>query len=106
MCVGRNPQPEVHGNPLDDEYTLLFFDFTTHFRNEVIGFHLDPARYQRASKCAGQSAAGSRNHIVDRRRMRFDLAWVYTIVLRNGPMRAKQDLAIFCRNRRAPKRPA
>ena len=106
MCVGRYPQLEVHGNPLDDEHTFLCFDFTTHIRNEVIGFYLDPARCQRASKCAGQSATGGSNHIVDRRRMRFDLACVYTIVLRYGPMRAKQDLTIFRRNRRAPKRPA
>ena len=49
-----------------DQHFDVLLHFPCNVRNQIIGSHDYLARCQRAGKGAGESAAGSRNHIIDR----------------------------------------
>ncbi len=51
-------------NTFDNEDTVLFFDFATHLARQMTITGGDSARFQRATKGAGQSATGGGDHII------------------------------------------
>jgi hypothetical protein len=74
----------------DHQNAFLFLDLTGNVANEVFRLDRDPARCQRASKGAGESAAGRRHHIVQGRRMRVLLAHIDAVVLGDGSVNAER----------------
>ena len=64
--VSRDSEFVLGMNPAQHQYFPLFLDFPRHLGDEIVRTHIYLARCQRAGKGAGESAAGGRNHIIDR----------------------------------------
>ncbi len=62
-------------NAPDDQYVILKFNFTDCFGYEAIIRSIYVTRFQRASKCAGKSTSGSRDDVIQRRRVRLQDRW-------------------------------
>ena len=58
-------------DPLDDQHLAVLLNFTCCFRNQLPFTCCDTARFQRASKGAGQSARRRGDHIIKCGRMRL-----------------------------------
>lgn len=66
--VGIERERVLDVNPLDDEDAVLCLDLADCLTRQPPFSRLDLTRLQRASEGAGQSAAGGRDHVVERRR--------------------------------------
>ena len=62
----------THADALDDQDAVFDLDIAFGLRHEPALIRRDPARLQRATQGAGQSTGRRRNHIVERRRVRFE----------------------------------
>jgi hypothetical protein len=92
-------------NSLDDEYIALLFNFARHFRSQVPLASRNAARFQRAPEGPGQSAAGSRNDIVQRSWPGVRNVWGNLIVLGNLGMHSKVNGILSRRQEGAAVRP-
>jgi hypothetical protein len=79
----------------DHQDTIVLSDLSTYISAEVAFSSTDPARLQRASEGSGQSAAGRRHDIVERR-SDFTVG-IGTIVLLDRSVNAELDRAIVGR---------
>jgi hypothetical protein len=91
--VGGDPvllcHPEAVGNvnPLDNQYPALQLDLTTYVPIDVFRSQRNPARFQRASKGAGESATRRRDDVVYGRRVwLIPLHRVEPVVSGDGPV--------------------
>jgi hypothetical protein len=77
---------------LDDEDPVFRFDLAAHLRGQVSAARVDPARLQRASERAEQSAARRGDHVVESRCVRLaDLVRGPAVVGCDGSVHAEDD---------------
>ncbi len=69
--VRVKPQVIRHVDATDHQHVAFLLDFADGVRAEPALAGRNPARLQRASERAGQSAGGGRNEVVQRRRVRL-----------------------------------
>ena len=81
----------------DDQYIFLKFNFTHRFGYEVIIRSIYVTRFQRASEGAGKSTSGSRDDVIQRRRVRFQNGRRNLVVLSNSPVDSEYHRRCFCR---------
>ena len=82
-------QAVVGVNPFQDEHIPIQFNLAGDFRSEVQVTCIDLARFQRAPKGSGQSAARRGHNIVDGGRVGWKLVRGNFVVLGNGRMDAE-----------------
>jgi hypothetical protein len=58
-------------DPLDHQYPAFCFNLAGHVSRQAAVAGIDLARFQRAPERSGQSTAGGRHNIVQRRRVRL-----------------------------------
>ena len=73
-------QREHHVDPAQHEHAVLGFHFPVRHRSQMPLACRDPARLQRATQCAEQSAARRGDDVVDRGRVWFLHVTVNTVV--------------------------
>ena len=83
----RHPEAVGNVNPLDNQYPALQLDLTTYVPVDVFRSQRNPARFQRASKGAGESATCRRDDVVYSRRVwLIPLHRVEPVVSGDGPV--------------------
>jgi hypothetical protein len=73
--VGGHREAVVDGDPPDHQHVVIGLDLADSLDLEPVAVDFDLTRFQRAGKRAGQSAAGSGHHVVERGRVRRELLW-------------------------------
>jgi hypothetical protein len=68
-------------NPLDHKNAAVQDDLAGHFGSEFAARCFDSSRLQRAPEGAGQSPAGRRNDVIERRRVRRILVRIHAVVI-------------------------
>jgi hypothetical protein len=71
--VGRHGDAVSHGDPLDYEHAVAVEDLADGFDFVALRIDFDVTRLQRAGEGARQSAAGGRDDVVERRRVRLQI---------------------------------
>lgn len=84
-------------NSFDHQDLSVFFDLPFCFRDQEAFTGRNLARFQRAAKCAGQSAGRRGYHIVQGGRLRCVHIWVDAIMLGNLGMHPEQNRGICLR---------
>ncbi len=103
--IGGDPSKVVgHPDAFDHQHLSLGLHVTHDLGREVVVVHRDLARSQRAGKSAGESATGSRHHVVDGGGVGLDLRWIEPVVSRNGSVDAEEDRFGFGRQGCGPER--
>ena len=86
----RRHQPHRHVDASEDEHAILGFHFSGHFPHELPVARINVTRIQRASESAEHSTGGRGDHVVNRRGVRLrKFGWIDLVMLRNGPVDAK-----------------
>ena len=78
-------------DPFQNQHAILDLDFADGVRCQLTAARTDLTRFQRAAKCAEQSTASGRNHVIDRCRMRVRHVPLDSIMTRDWTMGAKPD---------------
>ena len=84
------------------EYVVVLLHLAGYLGDEVLCTDVYLARCQRTGKCAGESAARRRDHVVDRRGMRIQITLFDAVMLGDRSMKTKQDGLRLCRQPRGP----
>ena len=96
----------AHPDPLDDQHLVLQDDISFRFGRQFPSARVNPARLQRAPEGPGQSTSGSRDKIVERRRMVWVLPGGRSIVLADFIVGAEEHWSRLSRQKRFADRPA
>jgi hypothetical protein len=84
-------------NPPDYQNIVFGFNLAGYFRRQMLVARVDFTRFQRASECADQSAARRRDHIIERRRVRFGDIGTDAVMLGDRAVNAEFDRLCFRR---------
>lgn len=104
--IGRTPaQAIAHPDPLDHQHPVLHLDVAFGVRLQLPLPGVDPARLQRATQGAGQSAGGGGNHVVERGGPGLNPLRQPAVVLADGAVGAKRNRLGLGRKVREPIRP-
>lgn len=91
-------QGEDNVDPPQHEHTSLDFDFSMRDGRQAAFAGNDRARLQRAAKGAEQSSTGCRDHVVDRRRVRFGNVTLNAVVACDGTVRTEAHRLLLRRH--------
>jgi len=84
-------QPVSDSNALDDEHAVLDLHIAFGLGGEVALASVDLARLQRATQRAGESTCRRGDHVIERCRMRLELAGFRPVMLRHLVVHAKRN---------------
>ena len=90
-------EPVVDSDPLDHEHSVVGFDLAGRLDVVALWIDFDLARLQRACERAGQSAAGRRNDVIERRGVWRVLGGIDAIVLGNLGVDPERDRVVLGR---------
>jgi len=82
-AILRHREPVANGDAADHQHLVLELDLTDRLDVVALWIDFDLTRLQRAGEGAGQSAAGRRDHVIERRGVRRVLLGVHAVVLRD-----------------------
>lgn len=99
---GGKLQAIDHVDTPDNQDAPVQFDFAGGFGGEPVLSGRNPARFQRASKGAGQSPGGCRHKIVERGGMRFVNLRIHAVMFGDFRVHPEQDGPGGCREVSAP----
>lgn len=89
--VGRDGKAIRHADALDHQNLVIEHDVADGFDLVALRIDFDLTRLQRAGKGAGQSAAGSRHNVVERRGTRREVLRVDAVVLGHRGVHSEHD---------------
>jgi len=88
--VLRTPlQPVAHADALDDQHTVLDFHVALSLGRQPALARVDPARFQRATQGAGQSAGRGGHYVIERGGVRFECLRLSAVMLGDRVMDAE-----------------
>jgi len=90
-------EPVVDSDPLDHEHSVVGFDLAGRLDVVALWIDFDLARLQRACERAGQSAAGRRNDVIERRGVWRVLGGIDAVVLGNLGVDPERDRVVLGR---------
>lgn len=101
--IRRRGEPEPDVDTADHQHVVFgFFDLPGGRCGQPLPGRLDPARLQRASEGAGESARGGGDHVVERGRVRLNAAGRDLVMLGDRTMDAKHHRLTLTGQIRAP----
>ena len=98
LLVGSALELIVHSYSTHYQGLVLFLNIPFDCRGELASCCINPARFQRATKGARQSATGSGDDIVNGCRMGLMHIGVDLIVLSDLRVNTEKDIFVFCRH--------
>jgi hypothetical protein len=106
FTVGRvNSQIIRDVNPFDNQHVVLFLNFTLYIRGKQAIASRNFARFQRATKGTGQSAARRGHQIIQRGGVGIVDVRIHAVMLSNFGMDPQQNRFLYLRQVGSPQRP-